>query len=198
MLCCRVFPVGGPWFDTLSVRRTPSPATHHTHFVSFFKQSKSLGFLGSSCCVPLLESSLPADTLIPPPTPLPTQPPRQQRRPATTTSSIMCSSSGFQLHPAEEERVDQARSLLCEGASLLVQGQGISSTIDPTRRLHQCLDKFDRALRLAPHLRAHAVRILGGRTGRGVVASVSMGLSPPGVRLRWCVWFWGLCFGWAS
>lgn len=67
----------------------------------------------------------------------------------------MCSSTGFQRHLAEEERVDYARSLLCEGASLLVQGQAAHSAIT-TRHLHQCLDKFDRALRLAPHLRAHA------------------------------------------
>lgn len=81
----------------------------------------------------------------------------------------MCSSTGFQRHLAEEERVDYARSLLCEGASLLVQGQAAHSAIT-TRHLHQCLDKFDRALRLAPHLRAHAVRIL--LRGR------DMGLSP--------------------
>ncbi len=61
-----------------------------------------------------------------------------------------------------EERVDQARTLLCEGASLLVcqEHQVLPPPLHtalPTTRFHQCLAKFDRALQLAPHLRAHAV-----------------------------------------
>lgn len=65
--------------------------------------------------------------------------------------------------PSLEERVDQARTLLCEGASLLIcqEQEGLPmSTYAPaltSTRLHECLDKFDRALQLAPHLRAHAV-----------------------------------------
>jgi len=70
----------------------------------------------------------------------------------------MCSSNTFHHHVHDDERVDLARGLLCEGASLLVQTQESTDIIDSSRHLQQCLDKFDCALRLAPHLRAHAVR----------------------------------------
>ncbi|EKU22217.1 hypothetical protein NGA_0203900 [Nannochloropsis gaditana CCMP526] len=83
----------------------------------------------------------------------------------------MCSSNTFHHHVHDDERVDRARGLLCEGASLLVQTQESTDIIDSSRHLQQCLDKFDCALRLAPHLRAHAciAKLQGWNAGLAVL-----------------------------
>lgn len=126
------------------------------------------------------------------------EPPQKSRAAPLSTHSL--ASPSYYLQQAHhddariamtstlEERVDQARTLLCEGASLLVcqeqqQQQVLPPPLHtgplPTTRFHQCLDKFDRALQLAPHLRAHAVSMgVGGREYPGPIDLPKHGHSP--------------------